>query len=128
MQNFKSAIILLAGIMALVYACYYEYPPIPSPIKPEDVSFKTHILPMLVTKCSTAQCHDGTRQPNLLPENAYNSLRSGGYLNMTFPEESLLYKSMDEGISGLVMPPAGSVSQLEKDLILTWMAKGAPND
>lgn len=127
MQKIKGSILLIAG-MIMVYSCYYEYPPQPLPIEPDQVSFNTHILPLLVTKCSTPQCHDGTREPNLLEDHAYNALRSGGYLNVTFPEQSLLYISLDEGVGGLIMPPSGELSQLDKDLILVWMAKGAPND
>jgi hypothetical protein len=127
MQKIKGSIILLAA-MIMVYSCYYEYPPQPLPIEPDQVSFNTHILPLLTTKCSTPQCHDGTKVPNLLAENAYNSLRSGGYLNTVFPEESLLYISINEGVGGLQMPPSGALSELNKDLILVWIAKGAPND
>ena len=128
MQKIKGTIVLLVGMMTLMYSCYYEYPPQPLPIGPDDVSFNTHILPMLVGKCSTPACHDGTKQPNLLPDQAFNSLKSGGYLNTTFPEQSLLYISVDQGVGGIQMPPAGPLSQLEKDLLLVWIAKGAPND
>jgi len=128
MQKILGTIVLLFGMMTLVYSCYYEYPPTPLPIEPEDVSYNTHILPIFVSKCSTPECHDGTKIPNLLAENAYNSLKSGGYYNLTFPKDSRLYIAIDEGIGGLLMPPSGSLSQLEKDLILVWIAKGAPND
>lgn len=128
MQKIISTIILLFGMMFTIYSCYYEYPPLPLPIEPDDVSFNTHILPILVAKCSTPECHDGTKKPNLLAEQAYTSLKSGGYLNVTFPKESILYVSLEQGIGGLQMPPAGSLSQLEKELILVWIGKGAPND
>jgi hypothetical protein len=127
MQKIKG-ILFLFGMMIMIYSCYYEYPPVPLPIQPEDVSFNTHILPIFVSKCSTPQCHDGTKAPNLLSDEAYSSLQSGGYYNLTFPEESILYKSLTEGVGGLVMPPSGALSQLEQDLILVWIAKGAPND
>ena len=127
MQKIKGSILLVLG-MIMAYSCYYEYPPQPLPIDPDQVSFNTHILPLLVTKCSTPQCHDGTKAPNLLADQAYNSLRSGGYLNLTYPEQSLLYVSIDQGVGGIIMPPSGELSQLDKDLFLVWMAKGAPND
>jgi hypothetical protein len=128
MQNIKGAIVLILGIMFIGYACYYEYPPIPAPIAPEDVSFNTHILPLLVSKCSSPECHDGTKKPDLRAEHAYNALKSGGYYNTTFPEESKLYISVDEGIGGLQMPPSGPLSTLDKNLLLVWISKGAPND
>ena len=126
MQKILSTLIFLIGIF--LTSCYYEYPPKPLPIEPDDVSFHTHVLPIFVSKCSTPQCHDGTKAPNLLEDKAYNSLRSGGYLNEIFPEESLLYVSIDQGVGGLPMPPGGPLTQLEKDLILVWIAKGSPND
>ena len=127
MQKIKS-ILFLCGMIIMIYSCYYEYPPTPLPIDPEGVSYSTHVLPIFVSKCSTPACHDGTKKPNLLPDEAYTSLRSGGYLNLTFPEESILYKSLNEGVGGLIMPPSGALSELEQDLILVWIAKGAPND
>lgn len=122
------AVAFLVGVIVAIQSCYYEYPPVASPIEPEDVSFNTHILPIMVEKCGTTECHDGTKKPDLRAENAYRELKSGGYYNVTFPEESILYVSITEGIGGLVMPPSGSLSQLDRDLILTWIAKGAPND
>lgn len=128
MRKTALKVALLFGIIIAVQACYYEEPPEPSPIKPEDVSFNTHVLPILVEKCATAECHDGTRIPDLRADVAYRELQKGGYYNVTFPEESILYISITDGIGGLLMPPSGSLSQLDKDLILTWIVKGAPND
>ena len=128
MHTIIGTLVLLFGMMFLVYSCYYEYPPEPLPIEPQDVSFKTHVLPILVSKCATPECHDGSRIPNLLSENAYNSLKSGGYYNLTFPDESKLYTAIDRGVEGLIMPPSGALSELDKQLILVWITKGAPND
>lgn len=128
MKKIKGTLLLLLGMMAMMYSCYYEYPPTPLPIDPEDVSFKTHILPILASKCGTSQCHDGTKEPDLTADHAYNSLKSGGYYNLTFPHESILYISLNEGINGLLMPPSGSLTELEKELILLWITKGALND
>ena len=116
------------GILILsLAACYYENPPEPLPIEPEDVSFSTHILPILVNSCALVECHDGTVPPDLSFDKAFNSLRSGGYCNSTFPKESILYKSVDYS-GGLSMPPSGQLSPLDRELILIWIQKGAPND
>ena len=128
MQKIIGTIVLLFGMMVLIYSCYYEYPPEPLPVEPQDVSFKTHVLPILTSKCATSECHDGTRIPNLTADHAYNSLKSGGYYNLTFPNESKLYTAVDRGVEGLLMPPSGSLSELDKQLILIWITKGAPND
>jgi len=117
-------IILFLGIF---FSCYYDNPPEPLPIDPEQVSFKTHILPILENSCSTSNCHDGTREPNLLNEVAYKNLTAGGYVNLLFPKESSLYKAVD--FQENAMPPGGpQLPALDIELILIWIQKGAPND
>ena len=120
------AVALIGTILALS-ACYYENPPEPLPIEPEDVSFNTHILPILVQTCALEECHDGTEKPDLSFDKAYNSIKSGGYLNPVYPKESILFKSVDYS-GGLGMPPSGQLSPLDRELILIWISKGAPND
>lgn len=125
----RKAIFLIAflvGAVMAIQSCYYEYPPEKIPYEPEDVSFKTHILPIFTDKCGTSLCHDGTHVPDLRAENAYRELvlGEGGYINVTIPEESKVYQLIADGS----MPPSGSLSNLDKDLILVWIAKGVPND
>lgn len=118
---------LLVGLMTAAQACYYENPPEPIPLDPEDVSFQTHVLPILVQSCAIELCHDGTEPPDLRADKAYNELRKGNYLNLTFPEESGLYRAVDYS-GGLGMPPSGQLSPLDRELILIWITKGAPRD
>jgi len=126
----KYRVALLLGAMVTILSCYNEYPPVPSLFKPEDVSFKTHVLPILTTNCASEanECHNNKEAPHLRASSAYRSLTAGGYYNVVFPEESKLYKAITVGVNGLDMPPTGQLSQLDKDLILTWITKGAPND
>lgn len=128
MQKIILKAALLLGAMVTVFSCYYEYPPEASPFKPEDVSFNTHILPILVKKCAVSECHDGAKKPDLRAENAYTTLNRDGYINVTFPKESELYTAILDGVGGLPMPPSDPLSPLDKDLILIWITKGAPND
>lgn len=114
----------LLGTLITISSCYYEYPPETIPFDPEDVSYNTHVLPILAEKCATPLCHDGTKIPDLRAENAYRELSVGGYYNVTFPEESELYVVIDNGS----MPPGGPLSETDKQLILAWIAKGALND
>jgi hypothetical protein len=120
---------LIVVMVALCYllslnACYWDNPPEPIPIDPEMVSFETHIIPIFNESCNTAGCHDDTHAPDLRPDVAWQSLVSGGYVNTTFPEQSEIYTSVANG----GMPPTGSLSQLEIELILGWIKKGARND
>ena len=127
MRNIVLKVVLLIGLIAAVEACYYENPPEPIPIEPDDVSFQTHILPIFVQSCAIEECHDGTEPPDLRADKAYNELRKGGYCNLTFPEESILYRAVDYS-GGLGMPPSGQLGPLDRELILIWIRKGIPND
>lgn len=119
-------IAFVIGVIAAVSSCYYEYPPEPVPIDPEDVSFNTHIVPILTTQCASVngECHYNKVAPNLRADTVYRVLTGGGYLNVTFPADSKFYAPIADNS----MPPSGSLSELDKQLILIWIGKGAPND
>lgn len=126
----------VAGVLLIVQSCYYEYPPEPSPIDPEQVSFKTHVLPILEKNCASDQCHDGSKVPDLRDSIAYENVSfayrdlviRGGYVNTTFPEKSKLLEAIISGVGGLNMPPDGALPERDIELIRAWMIKGAPND
>ena len=108
----------------LLHACYWDNPPEPIPIDPQQVSFETHIIPIFNESCNVAGCHDNTHVPDLRAERAWQELVSGGYINTTFPEKSGIYLAVANG----GMPPTGTLSQFEIELILAWVKKGAYND
>lgn len=120
--------LVLATALISMLSCYYDNPPIAEPVNIEDISFSTHIIPILDSYCSTASCHDGTSEPNLLAEHAYNELL-GGYVNRVIPEESVFYKSVAFESGADPMPPGGpQIPDLDQDLIRLWIVKGALND
>ena len=110
----------------LFNSCYYDNPPEPVPIDPELVSFETHIVPILSRSCSTPSCHDGTTSPNLTKDKAWAELQAGGYVNLTFPKESILYRSVEPPTA--FMPPGVALPEGDRDFILAWIIKGALND
>ena len=114
----------LLFLAAAINACYWDNPPEPVPIDPSVVSFDTHVMPIFNSACNTTDCHDGSYEPNLLADEAWRSLHSGGYVNLTFPEESILYQQVDRNL----MPPIGRLSETEIEIILAWIRKGAYND
>jgi hypothetical protein len=124
----KSYILLLSiALMAfLVNSCYYDEPPKAGLINPENVSFSTHVLPIMAS-CNYSGCHNqGGTPPDLSAENAYRNLVSG-YVNTTIPKNSILYTRM-VGTSGQIMPPQGRMSTRNIEIILGWIEKGALND
>lgn len=127
--NKIAAVLLLFLGLAITQSCYYDEPPPVQPIDPKDVSFSTHILPIFSKSCATSSCHDGTTVPNLLNDNAWQELRKGGYINISVPEVSALYKDVAFLPGGVPMPPGGpKLSELDQLLILAWIQNGAPND
>ena len=120
--------VILVAVLMTLSACYYDNPPEPEPLILDEISFSTHLVPILKNNCSTANCHDGTSKPNLLEEFAYDEL-IGGYVNTLFPEESILYKSVEFESGADPMPPGGpQLPELDREIIRLWIVKGAIND
>lgn len=124
-MNFKIAVALTLVILLVVFnACSYDNYPEPEPI--EEVSFSVDILPIMALSCSTASCHDGTFEPNLLPELAYTELL--GYVDVLDPSESFLIRSIEFQDGIIQMPPGVQLSEMDRALILKWIEKGALDD
>ena len=119
----------LGAILLLVIglqSCYYDNPPELLPFDCEDVSFITHVQPILTNSCATTGCHNGTTVPDLRGENAWNKLREG-YINLVNPEESILFRTVD--FQENPMPPGGpKLSQTNIDIIQCWIEAGARNN
>ena len=114
-------LIVLAGF--ILVSCEYEWiQPEKKPI-PETVSFSNDIIPIFNNGCNTSVCHGpGSKPPDLSPDNAYNSLMDGGYVDTTTPEASILYTSMKSGSMKFYTTPG------DEDLILAWIEQGAENN
>ena len=120
-------VFLMFGGLAIMQSCYYDHPPEPLPFECEDVSYSTHIQTIFINSCATNACHDGTKEPDLRKDVAWNELRSGGYINLLSPEESILYRTVE--FRENPMPPGGpQISQINRELILCWLSEGALND
>ena len=111
-------------VVALCFsACYYDNPPELSPVDPEDVSYGTHIAPIIESSCATTACHDGTVSPDLRAELAYSNIVNGGLVNLTVPDDSRLYRIVEW--LETPMPPGLKLSELDRLLILYWIENGA---
>lgn len=118
---------MLVGTLITLDSCYYDDPPEALPFDCGEVSFSTHIVPILEASCATSGCHDGSRVPDLRANVSWNKLVSGGYVNLSVPEESTFFKTV-EYIEN-PMPPGGiQLSELNRELILCWISEGALND
>jgi hypothetical protein len=88
----------------------------------EPRSFQTDILPIFA-KNNCASCHGGGIPPDLRAENAYNSLTAGGYVSVSNPESSKIYKQL---INNSSHQPKTTPD--EEKYILYWIAQGAKNN
>src|SRR5664279_3930870 len=62
-----------------------------APAITETVQFSKTIVPILTQSCAASGCHGGSVAPNLNAANAYNSLKTGNYINLATPASSEVY-------------------------------------
>ena len=108
---------VLTGIL-LFGSCEQVVYPIPE--LPDTVSYSLDIQPIWDNKC--VSCHDGGPDPDLRPDTSYNTLMTGGYVNVDEPAESELMKKLSKP------PHDGRATEMEKQLILQWIEEGAKDN
>jgi len=87
------------------------------------VSFQTEILPIFTSnspKCT--DCHSSGFPPDLSPAKAYETLTTGGFVNLQNPESSLVYIKLNSS------PHNTRCTQDQRDKILAWITQGALNN
>ena len=109
---------MLTGILLFGSCEKVVYPPLVIEL-PDTVSYSLDIQPIWDNKC--VDCHNGGRDPDLRPENSYESLSGGGYINVNDPAESELMKK-------LYGSHDSRAKEAEKQLILLWIDEGAKNN
>ncbi len=99
-----------------------------APAITETVQFSKTIAPILTQSCAASGCHGGSVAPNLTAANAYNSLKTGNYINLSTPASSLVYLWLT-GKESATMPlgAANNPSNINA-LILAWITQGAKNN
>jgi len=116
-------LLIMILLVGFITGCYYDIVKPADPNKP--VSYSGDIQPIFNQSCTSAGCHDGSsHEPSLIPEESYNSLMAGGFVNTEIPAESILYKELASGS----MPPTGALSTSQIQTVLRWIELGAPNN
>jgi len=119
-------IIYSIGIIAIIVfatSCQYKFivePVVPPPDPTDTISFSQQIVPIFSEQGCTG-CHNaGGQQPDLTPDNAYNSITSMGLVNTGDPVASKIY---------YYPLPDGShfakYTSAQAALILQWIEQGA---
>lgn len=100
------------------------------PCDADTVYFQNEVLPLIISNCTTAGCHDklGEEQEVLLVD--YASIINYGEIKPGNPNESKLYKKITEngGDDRMPPPPTDPLSTEQKNIIKTWIEQGALNN
>ena len=114
-----TAIILMLSLSS----CFYDEGLPETP--PDNISFSFDIQPIFTTNCTS--CHPTlVSSPNLTVGNSYGSITNGIYIIANEIDASLLYQRLLGNPS--VMPPSGSLSTSDINLVKTWIERGALNN
>lgn len=118
---FRSIVAVLVIPASLVFFSSCEkYLIVQEQIDPgQTVSFQTEIQPIFNQNCIT--CHKGSRNPDLREGNSYQSLTSGGYVNLP-AADSKLYRQVTSSSH------TSFTNDTEKQLIYNWIDQGAQNN
>lgn len=113
----------LLTLVLIFSGCYYDKF---EEISPSDqVSFSSDIQPIFDTHCTS--CHPVlVSSPDLSPGNSYNSINNGIYVLPNDYTASLLYQRLLGNPT--IMPPGGSLSATEINLVKSWIQQGALNN
>jgi hypothetical protein len=110
---------ILAGVLLFGSCEKVVYPPFEIEPPEDSVSYSLDLQPIWDSKC--VSCHNGQRDPDLRPEQSYDELITGGYINTNEPSESELMKK-------LYGSHDSRATEAEKQLILFWIDDGAKNN
>ena len=129
-------VVLAVWITAWVSSCkHYPYinPDAPSTVSndcdADTVYFQNEILPLLVSNCAVSGCHDqATAKKGIILTN-YASIIHTGDINLSNPQESEIYKVLNEGGDDrMPPPPASEFTAEQKAKVLKWIEQGALNN
>jgi hypothetical protein len=123
MKKLLLILALFAGFLAW-QSCEYDWVEA-EPFNPSDtISFSAEIIPIFERGCNASVCHGaGGKDPILTPDQAFNSLISGGFVDNANPENSIIYTCMIPGGSMSSYTQAG-----EAEKVLAWLKQGAKNN
>lgn len=124
---------VLFVVTFLFSGCAYNFifPEDEIPTDPEDpdapeISFTTDIIPIFNNSNNCTSCHNtGGTAPDLTADNAYSSINNTKYINVSSPEESVIYT--------VPHPDESDHSQKkytvnQANTVLLWINQGAKNN
>jgi uncharacterized membrane protein len=96
----------------------------PNPAAPSDtVCFNTEVLPLFITYCASAGCHDPVSRKEGVVTNTYTSIMRG--ITAKNPNKSDYYKVIID--KEMPLPGSPQLSTAQTNVILKWINQGALN-
>lgn len=100
------------------------------PLNYDTICFNQNILPILLSSCGKAGCHDAASHEGDYVLTSYSTLRQNSEAIVPYNlNESKVYKVITETDPGDVMPPPPNspLTSEQKELFSTWITQGALN-
>lgn len=121
----RSILFALVLTMFLASCQWTTIEPVVPEIPDEPVSFSSVIQPVFTASCAVCHSSEGGLKGGLdLSEgNAYNSINSSTYINLTSPSESLIYTYPSPSGSHF-----GKYSITDAAYVLKWIEEGAEDN
>lgn len=100
------------------------------PCDPDTVYFQNQVLPLIISSCSTTDCHDKLTEDQDVLLVDYASIIHYGEIEPGDPYDSELYEKIidDDPEDRMPPPPKNPLTQEQKDIIRIWIEQGAKNN
>jgi hypothetical protein len=133
----------ILAIIAFIQSCKHEFPAANQPqtggenppvvstgCSPDTAWFQQQVLPIFVSNCSSAGCHDAVSHQEGIVLTNYNSIMNTGKIVPGQPSRSKSWVKINESNTNDRMPPPpyNPLSQQQKDIIYKWIMQGAQNN
>jgi len=97
----------------------------PDDLPPKPVSYQAELAPMFNTSCAISACHAaGAHKPYLSTAVSYGEIVNGGFVNISDPKESTLYKMITGDMAQYMPDPV----KINTQKVYDWIRNGAPNN
>lgn len=98
------------------------------PCDPDTIYFEMDVLPILLSSCGLAGCHDATAQEEVRLD-SYAAVMASDVVRPGNPGNSKMYKKINETDPEDIMPPPplAPLDPAQKEIIRKWIEQGAQN-
>ncbi|MCD4682046.1 MAG: hypothetical protein K8R86_02080 [Bacteroidales bacterium] len=127
-------VLLILFCVTIFASCEYDFvepePQSPPPDPGETISFNDQIVPIFTSGDKCTLCHKtNSTDPDLTPDNAYNSITNMGLVNTDSPADSEIYTYASPAVNNShSTPPKQKYTENEAAFVLQWIEQGAEDN